>query len=139
MDLLTELNKCRNLKWGDPDKPGDEDSVVYLCALAADEIARLTAELDSTKIKYADCARLLEDAEREIEVWKALQPDQDLKAKLAWAEEDTELLDFAFEDPDAFMRAVEKWHNQLFDFNEDEPPMIHEFLRAAIDDAKEVE
>ena len=40
MDLIEELNKHRHLKWGDPDRPDDDEAVVYLCAEAADELAR---------------------------------------------------------------------------------------------------
>ena len=49
MDLLKELNKYRHLKWGDPDNH-DEDAHVHLCAMAADRIAALEAELAEARV-----------------------------------------------------------------------------------------
>ena len=60
MKLLAELTKSRHLKWGDPDKPDDEDAVVYLCALAADEITRLREELEKS-VAYELASRTLTD------------------------------------------------------------------------------
>jgi hypothetical protein len=51
-------------------------------------------------------------------------------------EEDEGILDFAFEDPDAFMAAVENWWRAAYVDFDDDPPMIREVLRAAIDAAK---
>lgn len=55
MDLLEMLNRNRDLMWGDPDKPDDDEAVVHLCALAADEITTLRATIEA---KDAEIARL---------------------------------------------------------------------------------
>ena len=49
MDLLEMLNRNRDLMWGDPDKPDDDEAVVHLCALAADEIVELREQLAEAK------------------------------------------------------------------------------------------
>jgi len=71
MNLLTELNKSRTLKWGDPDSTEDDDAVVYLCALAADEITRLTADLKTAMNERDAYLDGLTDLRAELARWKA--------------------------------------------------------------------
>ena len=55
-DLLTRLLNNRLLKWGDPDKPDDDDAVVYLCWDAAQVITRLTTALAGAKREWCELA-----------------------------------------------------------------------------------
>jgi hypothetical protein len=66
MNLLAELAKSRHLKWGDPERPEDEDSVMYLCALADDEIVRLREKLENSIGNELVLAEALGGAEAKV-------------------------------------------------------------------------